>query len=108
MDELDKNETTDEPTFTKIQIGDLVLVNFPGKKKVYKYICLVKQLINDDEAEVIGLKRLTNKCHFILKHNDVCTIPLSDIEKKLPIPKIAITSDYERYIFETAPEVFEA
>lgn len=108
LDELDKNETADEPTFTKIQIGDFVLVNFPGKKKVYKYVCLVKQLINDDEAEVTGLKRLTNKCHFILKHNDVCTITLSDIVEKLPVPKISITSDYEKYIFETAPEVFEA
>ncbi|XP_030751409.1 uncharacterized protein LOC115878935 [Sitophilus oryzae] len=107
LDEFDVNEANDEPKFTKIQIGDFVLVNFPGKRKVYKYVCLVKELINDDEVEVTGLKRLTNKCHFILKHDDVCTVPLSDIEKKLPVPKISVTADYKKYIFETAPEVFE-
>lgn len=86
----------------------IVLANFVGKKKVYKYVCLVKQLINDEKAEVTGLKRLTNKCHFILKENDVCSIVLCDIEKKLPVPKMSITTDYEKNIFETAPEVFEA
>ncbi|XP_072400688.1 uncharacterized protein [Diabrotica undecimpunctata] len=108
LEEFDEKNPTDKLTFTKIQIGDFVLVNFPGKKKMFKYVCLVKQLINGDEAEVTGLKRLTNKCHFILKPNDVCTILLSDIETKLPIPKISITADYEKYIFETAPKVFEA
>lgn len=103
-----KQTSNEEPGFTKIDAGDFVLVNFAGKKKVFKYVCLVKQLLNDEEAEVIGLKRLTNKCHFVVKENDVCSVLLSEIEKKLPAPKLTVTADYEKYIFETAPEVFEA
>ncbi|KAK4883386.1 hypothetical protein RN001_006705 [Aquatica leii] len=75
-----------------IQNGYFVLAYFFGKKKTYKYVCLVTE-ISDDEAEVTCLRKLRNASEYRLDESDECSILLWDIIEKLPQPKLLPHAD---------------
>ncbi|KAK4876288.1 hypothetical protein RN001_012710 [Aquatica leii] len=81
-----------------IQNGDFVLAYFFGKKKNYKYVCLVTEIL-DDEAEVTCLRKLRNASEYRLDESDKCSILLSDIIEKLPQPKLLPHGNFKKYVF---------
>lgn len=104
----EKNETSnnDENQILTIQHGDFVLSHFYGKKKTYKYVCLVTGL-SDDEAEVTCLRKLKNASEYRLDENDKSSILLSDIIEKLPQPKLLPHGDFQKYVFPESVNVSE-
>lgn len=104
----ENNETVnnDENPILTIQNGDFVLSYFYGKKKIYKYVCFVTK-VSDDEAEVTCLRKLKNPCEFRLDENDKCSILLSDIIEKLPQPKLLPYGQFQKYVFPESVKVSE-
>lgn len=96
----------DENQILTIQRGDFVLSHFYGKKKTYKYICLVTD-VSDDEAEVTCLRKLKNASEYRLDENDKCSILLSDVIEKLPQPKLLPHGAFQKYVFPESVKVFE-
>lgn len=103
------NETinNDENQILTIQHGDFVLSHFFGKRKIYKYVCLVTKVSGDDDAEVTCLRKLKNSCEFRLDENDKCSILLSDIIEKLPKPKLLPHGQFQKYVFPESIKVSE-
>lgn len=43
--------------------GEFLFVQFPGKKIMYQYVCVVQNILCKDETEIMSLRRVdkTNK-----------------------------------------------
>ncbi|CAG9762321.1 unnamed protein product [Ceutorhynchus assimilis] len=107
VDQTEENVSSARETdFHKIQNGDFVLANFFGKRKSYKYVCLIIE-VSDDEAEVTCLRKMRKPEKFRLEEKDKCSILLSDIIQKLERPKLVPYGDNQKYIFSSAVDVSE-
>lgn len=100
-------ENNNQPAeIIRIAVGDYILVRFVKKKQIYRYVCVVTELY-DDEAEVTCLRKLKSNREFRLDQKDMCSIDLSDVEEKLPHPEILAAGSKNIYVFEKAINVIE-
>ncbi|XP_074040900.1 uncharacterized protein [Leptinotarsa decemlineata] len=111
VDDISFQETmdvTDSDDENKLQFkeSDYVLVSFPGKKKVHRYVCVIQTIFPNDEPEVVEMKQFENdKKVFRLNDNDVSIISLDQILEKLNFPKISAAGDRLKYEFDKDIEV---
>lgn len=95
-----RNEETGKMSYKK---GDFVLVSFPGKKKVFKYVCIVQHVFEDGEIEVMAMKCCNRqKKVFQVDENDVSAISSSQIIATLPLPLSNVCGDHLKYEFQSA------
>ncbi|KAJ8909255.1 hypothetical protein NQ315_010869 [Exocentrus adspersus] len=73
--------------------------NYEGKKRDHTYVGVIQELLADNEAEVVGLKQCSDSKQFQLNENDVCTIKINQILKKLQFPKMVLSGDRLKYQF---------
>ncbi|KAI4460719.1 hypothetical protein MML48_5g00012124 [Holotrichia oblita] len=71
--EMEETINNDENEILIIHHGNFVLSHFDGKKIIYKYVCFVTE-VSDDEAEVTGLGKLKNSCRIKLIVQGVSSI----------------------------------
>lgn len=102
-----ENNKQNDVNLLDIHEGDFVLAKFPGKKKIYTYVCCITEIICDEEAEVTCLRKLKNPFEFRLKESDTCSIMLCEILEKLETPKIVKVGKYDKYVFSKAVNVCE-
>ncbi|CAG9820708.1 unnamed protein product [Phaedon cochleariae] len=50
--------------------SDHVLVEFPGRRRQHKYVCVIQRLLSEGEAEVVAMKRSENTEFFKLNEDD--------------------------------------
>lgn len=86
--------------------GDYIIVSFPGKKKDYKYVCVIQEVCDNDEIEVVALKACNEtKTSFKLDENDVSIIKVSQVKEKLEFPCIICAGDRLKYEFSKKLDV---
>lgn len=102
-DEENEEERNEEES--RVKQGDYVIVKFPGKKRFYKYVCIV-QKVTETEIEVMAMVACDEfKTVFKENDRDISAITESQIIKVLDIPNMFITGDRIKYKFDTALEV---
>lgn len=85
-----------QPTLDNIVIDNFVLVKFLAgsrKKTEFRFVCRIKNVLEDSEFEVIGLKSAGSRRMFKLVEDDVSVVPLKDIVALLPNPRCEKISD---------------
>lgn len=82
--------------------GDYILVGFPGKNRILHFVCVIQVVLENDELEVVGLKKCndSNKNVFILNDADVSTIETTQIVHKLSFPNMQVAGDRIKYEFK--------
>lgn len=102
-DERESDNDTDEEKYlnnNKITQGDYVIINFPGKKKFHKFVCIV-QKISGKEIEVMAMISCDNtKTLFKENEKDVSVVSKSQIAEVLNAPKMIVTGDRIKYKFD--------
>lgn len=71
-----------EATEQHLEIGRFILVKFSSgknKKKPYRYLCCIDEVLEDDGLVVHGLKSINGKQEFRLVEDDISVISRSDI-----------------------------
>lgn len=102
-EERNKEERNEEES--RIKQGDYVIVKFPGKKRYYKYVCIV-QKVTKTEIEVMAMIACDNsKTVFKENDRDISAITESQIIKVLDVPNMIITGDRIKYKFDSSLEV---
>lgn len=84
-------DESSEPDISDLSVGDFIIVNFATKCSSYHYIGLVESL-EGNEVNARFLRRIRgstgkDKATFAFKENDVGSVPLKDVLKKLPKPQ---------------------
>ncbi|CAM4691905.1 unnamed protein product [Leuciscus chuanchicus] len=95
LDDTSKCESSQdessEPDISDLSVGAFIIVNFATKCNSYHYIGLVESLEgNEVNARFLrGIRGSTgkDKAGFAFKENDVGSVPLNDVLKKLPKPQ---------------------
>lgn len=95
-----ENQNIINTTGSNFRENDYIIAKFPGKKREHKYVCVIQELLPNDEAEVVGLKKCEDERSFKLNESDVSTIHLNQILEKLNFPKMTIAGDRLRYQFD--------
>lgn len=85
---------------TVFKESDYVLVEFPGKKRHHRYVCVIQKVFSNSEAEVVALKKCEDTEFFRLNENDISVICLTQIIKKLMFPDMVISGDRLKYKFK--------
>ncbi|CAK1579786.1 unnamed protein product [Parnassius mnemosyne] len=111
MDDVsDEHENDDEENVwleqeEDIKQSDYVIVNFPGKKKFYKYVCIVQKVTRTDIEVMAMMCCDQSKTVFKENDNDISTISKSQIVEVLHPPKMIITGDRIKYKFDAPLQV---
>ncbi|GAA6092229.1 uncharacterized protein zgc:113274 [Tachysurus ichikawai] len=84
-------DESSEPDISYLSVGDFIIVNFATKYSSYHYIGLVESL-EGNEVNARFLRKIRgntgkDKATFAFKENDVQSVPLNDVLKKLPKPR---------------------
>lgn len=102
----DENEEERNEEDKRVKQGDYVIVKFPGKKKYYRYVCIVQKIINKSELDVMAMVACDEfKTMFRENDRDISTITKSQIISYLNVPNMIITGDRIKYKFDSALEV---
>lgn len=77
-----------ELTWENIKTGSMLLFHVDSAKSVYLYVCSVLEKDNEDSEFIVqGLRRSNaDATEYIVKDNDVFTIPYESIKQILPEP----------------------
>ncbi|XP_060525321.1 modifier of mdg4-like isoform X6 [Cylas formicarius] len=113
QDPIAKELVTDE----NLKEGRFILVQFlSGTKKTvrYVYLCVIQEIIRNSCAEpdvkVMALHCVNTKTKntFISCNNDISDVSKDDVLYVLPIPKIEMTGERIRYVFDRSiDEIFQ-
>ena len=91
------------PTLENITEGKFLLVRFLSgsrKKTEFRYVCMVKEVLEKEEIEVQGLKSAGSRKIFKILENDISTVPFKDVVALLPDPTLEKISDrIQKYHF---------
>lgn len=106
--ENEENECTDDENYNErneIKQGDFAIINFPGKKKYYKFVCIVQNLSRKD-IEVMAMV-CCDQTKTIFKENDkdISIISEAQIVKVLNAPTMIMTGDRIKYKFDCPLDV---
>ncbi|KAJ8883554.1 hypothetical protein PR048_015398 [Dryococelus australis] len=92
--------------------GKFVLCTVLSEKNfMFRYVCIVQELLSPNDVQVMGLKAIDNKgINFKANESDIFTISKSDVLLVLPDPlmECRIGSDRVRYKFNSPIVVNEA
>lgn len=106
-------EDYEEPkTNGKLELGNFILVNFKGGKRMattYKYLCIIDEVDEEEgELRVTSLKCVdSSKTLFTLNDNDKSDIPHEDAIGVVSEPRIVLKGERIYYKFDKPIDVFE-
>ncbi|KAJ8891132.1 hypothetical protein PR048_010646 [Dryococelus australis] len=110
----DEPEDMDATGDQVLQQSDFVLVKFEvlgsGKRKMgaFSYACVVQNVIEDRDKEVMRLKSVdASKTTFRPDEKDITFINDGDIITKLCVPKVICVGDRMQYEFSEPIDVIE-
>ncbi|KAG5886952.1 hypothetical protein JTB14_011908 [Gonioctena quinquepunctata] len=95
--EQDIENKTEQDNFKE---SDYVVVKFPGHKREHIYVCIIQELLPNNEAEVVGLKQCSDEKSFVSNEKDVSVIHFNQIIERLNFPKMIIAGDRLKYQFD--------
>lgn len=99
----DENECLEQESI--IKQSDYVIVNFPGKKKYHKYVCIIQKVTKPDIEVMAMVACDESKTLFKENDKDISIISESQIIQVLDVPKMIITGDRIKYKFDKSLEV---
>lgn len=108
IDNEDENLYAGEEVMeVKITPGDYVIINFPGKKKFHKFLCIIQKITGKD-IEVMAMISC-DKTKTIFKENekDISVVSESQIVEVLNAPKMVVVGDRIKYRFDFPLNVSE-
>lgn len=99
------------PTTENVIKGCFVLVRFLSgsrKKTEFRYACIVQEVFDDNEIQVLGMKTAGSRKVFKMVENDISTVPFKDIIAVLPQPRLEqISQRVKKYHFNSNINVKE-
>ena len=108
----DSTEIYEVTTIKEIKEGDFILAEFKGGKRnksTYKFVCIVQATISDTDKSVMAMNAIdTTHTTFKTNENDVSIISFNAVLGKLPTPRIGISGERVKYIFNIAINVKES
>lgn len=80
-DDEEENPQTTPPanTETMLAVDAFILVRFASKKTIYCYLCVVQEIMNDDEASVMAFRVAGDRKTFSTEENDTYSYTITTI-----------------------------
>lgn len=96
--------------YKSLKVDDYVLTQVIGRrgKQVYKYVCHVTEIENENNIKVLGMKSCYTKTKYRCIEDDVFFIDANDIIQILPCPILVKENSKTTYVFDKPINVKEA
>lgn len=95
----------------ELKEGDFILAEFKGGKRnksTYKYVCIVQNILGETDISVMAMNAIdTSHTVFKTKEDDISVISFCAVIGKLPPPRIGISGERVKYIFNESIDVNE-
>lgn len=109
---MDEQSTTPPPSSEQSPTtGQFVLPKFSSsrrQKQIYRYVCLIQELVEPDGLMVLGLKSTGSKKKFNPVKDDISYINKNDVLEFLPITSTEHSEDVITYCFTNNIDIKEA